>query len=60
MRFWDILNRTGDGQRGGGGGRKTEDGGRWARGKSSFWSDMFIATDATGSAKLQRSSMASG
>ena len=28
--------------------------------RSSFWSAMFIATDATGSAKLQRSGMAQG
>ena len=37
MRFWDILNRTGNRQ------RRTEDGGRWARGKSSFWSGLFVA-----------------
>ena len=44
MRFWDILNRTGNRQRRTeDGGRRTEDGGRWARGKSSFWSGLFVA-----------------
>ena len=63
MRFWDILNRTGNRQRGGAedGRWKTEDGGRGSVGtrQKLLLERPVYSTDATGSAKLQRSGMAS-